>query len=121
MMAGHVFGRHALLSVTLRLSHQSDLTVEFIVDTGFTGFLSLPAATVLALGLSLLNKMPINLADGRTVEVDTHAATILWNGIERDVRVLATGRRPLLGTALLDGYELVAQFTDGGLVTVEDL
>ena len=28
---------------------------------------------------------------------------------------------PLLGTALLNGCELSIQFTEGGLVTIEDL
>jgi hypothetical protein len=46
---------------------------------------------------------------------------ILWNGVEREVRVLATGRRPLIGTALLDQQELVIQFTKGGLVTIDEL
>lgn len=46
---------------------------------------------------------------------------VLWDGIERDVLVIATGRRPLLGTALLDEQELVIQFTEGGLVTIDEL
>lgn len=33
----------------------------------------------------------------------------------------ATGRRPLLGTALLKEHELVVQFAEGGLVTIEQL
>ncbi|NEO54980.1 MAG: hypothetical protein F6K54_19000 [Okeania sp. SIO3B5] len=47
-------------------------------------------------------------------------AMILWNGEERTVRVVGTGRRPLLGTAMLEEAELVIQFTEGGLVTIED-
>lgn len=50
-----------------------------------------------------------------------HEAVILWNGEEREVRIIATGRRPLLGTALLDEHELVVQFTQGGLVTIDAL
>jgi predicted aspartyl protease len=50
-----------------------------------------------------------------------HEAIILWNGEEREIRVLATGRRPLLGTALLEEHELVVQFTEGGLVTIDEL
>jgi hypothetical protein len=50
-----------------------------------------------------------------------HEALILWNDAERRVHVLATGNRPLIGTALLDGCELVVQFTEGGLVTVDEL
>jgi predicted aspartyl protease len=65
--------------------------------------------------------MPVNLADNSEVILPVHEAVILWNGEEREVRVLATGRRPLVGTALLDEHELVVQFTQGGLVTIDAL
>lgn len=73
------------------------------------------------MALPFLHSGFADLADGSTVRIKVHTATIVWNGAERDVPVLALGRRPLLGTALLDGNELVAQFTDGGLVTVDPL
>ena len=59
--------------------------------------------------------MPVNLADNSEVLVAVHEAIILWDGEEREVRVFATGRRPLIGTALLDEQELVIQFTEGGV------
>ena len=37
------------------------------------------------------------------------------------VEVLATGRRPLLGTLLLKERDVCIQFTDGGLVTIDAL
>lgn len=68
-----------------------------------------------------LEDVSANLADDSEVPLPVYVATILWNGVERDVRVLAMGKRPLLGTALLDGRELVAQFAEGGVVTVDNL
>jgi predicted aspartyl protease len=65
--------------------------------------------------------MPANLADNSQVMLPVHKAIILWNGEEREARVFATGRRPLLGTALLNEHELVIQFTQGGLVTIDEL
>jgi predicted aspartyl protease len=50
-----------------------------------------------------------------------HEAIVLWDGEEREVLVIATRRRPLFGTALLDEHELVIQFTEGGLVTIDEL
>lgn len=79
-----------------------------------------PEAVVL-LGLPFKYAMSVNLADNSKVTLPVHEATILWNGEEREVRVLATGRRPLLGTALLEEHELVVQFTEGGLVMIEEL
>jgi predicted aspartyl protease len=49
----------------------------------------------------------VNLADNSTVPLAVHQATIFWDGVERDVRVFATGRRPLIGTAMLNEQELV--------------
>jgi clan AA aspartic protease len=72
-------------------------------------------------GLPFLYDMPVNLADNSEVLVAVHEAIILWDGEEREVRVFATGRRPLIGTALLDEQELVIQFTEGGLVTIDEL
>lgn len=120
-MTGSVSNRHVLLPITLRLPSQPDLSIEFVVDTGFTDFLTLPSAAVAALVLPFAHRVTVVLADGSTVELAVHVATILWDGAERDVPVFAMGRRPLLGTALLDGYELVAQFRDAGLVTVDRL
>jgi clan AA aspartic protease len=121
MMTGTVSRRHALLPVTFRLPMPRDLTLEFVVDTGFTDFLTLPPAAVAAMALPFVRRESATLADGGPVEFGIHSATIVWNGVERDVPVLALGQRPLLGTALLDGNELVAQFTDGGLVTIDRL
>lgn len=73
------------------------------------------------MNLSYLYDYPSQLADGSMIAVPLYEATILWKGIEMDVRILAMGNRPLLGTALLDGQELVAQFVDNGLVTIEDV
>ena len=121
MISGIVTDRHATVSVPFRLPDRPDVTIEFVIDTGFTDFLCLPLEVVSILGLPFEYNMRANLADNSNVVLPVHTATILWNAEERDVRVLATAARPLLGTAWLDGYELVVQFTEGGLVTIEEL
>lgn len=117
-MTGNVTNRRALMPVTFRLAGQPDLAVEFVIDTGFTGALALPPAAVGAMGLPYLEDMPANLANDLTVTVPVHTAAILWNGQETIVRVLAVGRRPLLGTALLDQNHLGITFVEGGPVVV---
>lgn len=121
MTSGIVTFRHAIVSIPFRLDNQPDVPIECVIDTGFTDCLCVPQRFVKALGLPFEYNMRANLADNSNVLLPVHSATILWNGEERDVRVLATGERPLVGTALLDGYELVIQFTEGGLVTIEEL
>ncbi len=120
-MTGQVAQLHALVSIPFRDPGQPDVAFEFVIDTGFAGFLTLPPAAVSALNLPLVRAIPANLADDSSILVFVHAATIVWNGEERDVEVMALGRRPLLGTLLLDGHDLGIQFADGGLVTIDRL
>lgn len=119
MMTGSVQALQARVAVVIRVPGQSGLEIEFVLDTGFEGFLSLPAAAVAALGLPFQYRLYATLADGSVVEAPVHTATILWDGEERDVDVLALGKRPLLGTLLLAGQEVAIQFVDGGLVAIE--
>ncbi len=92
-----------------------------MVDTGFTDELCLLPEAVALLNLPFRYDLPANLADKSQVMLPVHKAIILWNAEERETRVLATGRRPLVGTALLDEHELVIQFTQGGLVAIDEL
>jgi clan AA aspartic protease len=121
MITGTVVGLRMLVGVPLRLPNQPDIIIECVVDTGFEGALALPPDAVAVLGLPFYQEIYANLADNSDVSVDAHRATIVWKGHELDVAVLAMGRRPLLGTALLAGKELVAQFVDNGPVTVDDI
>lgn len=121
MISGIVTDRHATVTLTFLLSNGSSLPIEFVIDTGFTGQLCLPSEAVSLMGLPLLYDIPANLADNSEVLLPVHEAVVLWNSEEREVLVIATGRRPLLGTALLEEQELVIQFTEGGLVTIEEL
>lgn len=91
------------------------------MDTGYTDYLTLPPNAVAAMGLRFLHRIPADLADDSTIEISVYRGVILWEGIEMEVPVLATGRRPLLGTAMLEACELVIQFAEGGQVTVDRL
>ena len=121
MMQGSVQSLHAMLPVTFRLPGQRDIAIEFVVDTGFTGDLTLPLQAVTALGLSYETDQRSRLADDSEILIPVYLATIVWKDTERQVRVLATGRRPLLAISLLSGSEFVSQFVENGLVTVDDV
>jgi clan AA aspartic protease len=121
MMMGHVSRLHALVPVTFRLPNRPDFAIEFVVDTGYTGSLTLPLAAIETLDLQFEYDLPANLADDTEVLVPVYSAMILWHGVERTVRVLAMGKRPLLGTVLLADCELMARFAEDGLVTIDDL
>jgi clan AA aspartic protease len=54
--------------------------VDAHVDTGSSGFLTLPSAVISALGLPWLHRVQNQLADGSYVFVDTYEATVIWDG-----------------------------------------
>jgi clan AA aspartic protease len=119
VITGVVRGDRMLLPVTFFVDGQPGITIQFVVDTGFTEYLSLPVEAVRSLKLPLIYDMKAGLADGSTRIVDIYNAMILWNGIERVVPVLALGNRALLGVGLLKGYEFCAQVIEGGTVRLE--
>ncbi len=121
MISGIVTDRHATVALTFLLPNGSSIPIEFVIDTGFTGELCLPLEAVALMGLIFRHDIPANLADNSEVLLPIYEATVLWDGEEREVLVIATGRRPLLGTALLDEQDRVIQFTEGGLVTIDEL
>lgn len=121
MISGIVDDGHAIIAIPFRIPNRADFPIEFVIDTGFTDELCLPPEAVALLNLPFKHDMGVNLADNSRVILPVHKAIILWNQEEREARVFATGRRPLVGTALLDGHELVIQFTEGGLVTIDEL
>lgn len=118
-MNGHVERRYIVLSVPLRLPDGRAIVIEFIIDTGFQGALALPPAAVAMLGLPFRDTIAANLANATDVDIDVYKAVIVWNGQERAVDVLATGRRPLLGTMLLDGFHMDIDFVEGGQVNLD--
>lgn len=121
MIHGTVVGLQAQMSVLVRLEDKSDIEIEFVIDTGFEGFLTLPPDLVAKLSLPYIAKIQANLADNSKTTTNAHAIKIVWNGTEREVIVLAMGRRPLLGTGLLVDYHLSIDFYEGGTVLVDEI
>ena len=121
VISGIVKDRHATINVIFQLPNIPNFTIEFVIDTGFTGYLCLPLEAVSLMSLPFLYELPANLANNSWVDIPVHQAVIIWNGEERVVNVLATGKRPLLGTALLNEHELLIQFPEDSLVTITEL
>ena len=112
--------RQALIPITYRLPGPPDFVLEHVVDTRFTGELTLPASVVATMGLPFALTDEIKLADDSAQQVPVHLATIVWEGEEFVARVYATGRRPLFGTFLMERKELLIQFDNNGLMTLDD-
>lgn len=120
-MNGIVVGLQARMTILVYSPNGAELEIECVVDTGFEGFLTLPPAVVAELELPYIAPIDANLADNSRIVTNIHQGVILWNGGERVVPVLAMGRHPLLGTALLVDLHLGIDFCEGGTVLVDDI
>jgi predicted aspartyl protease len=86
--------------------------IQVVVDTGFNGSLTLPSRIIATLGLIWRNRGQVTLANG---------ATILWGGQPQNVLTEAADTGPLVGMALLHGYDLSMQVIRGGTATIDRL
>ncbi len=87
MISGTVVDRQATVVLTFLLSSGLRVPIEFVVDTGFTGELCLPPEAISLMGLTFRHDTQANLADNSEILLSLHEATVLWNGIEREVLV----------------------------------
>nr|WP_208492145.1 clan AA aspartic protease [aff. Roholtiella sp. LEGE 12411] len=108
------------MSVIILPPEHSGVEIECVIDTGFEGFLTLPPSVIAALGLPYLININANLANNSSVETNVYLATVVWNGVERNIAALM-GRRPLIGTALLENYHLSIDFCERGTVLVDEI
>jgi clan AA aspartic protease len=97
------------------------LDVDAVIDTGFSASLTLPAATVAALGLVRQSAGRAALADGSVLQFDIYAAEVDWGGTWRPVLVTAVGSEVLLGMGLLAGHELRIAVVAGGTGAITPL
>ena len=113
--------REAVLPVQVQGPAGHRVTVDAVLDTGFTGFLTLPTAVVAALGLPFAGTSRATLSDGSAVGLDVFEATVLWDGRPRAITVLAAEGGVLVGMALLMGFRLTLDGVVGGRVALESL
>lgn len=107
--------------ITLALRGQAGQTreIEVVIDTGYNGFLSLPPALVAELEFPVVGPSQATLANGVVETFDIHDATIIWDGMPRDIEADAVGPVPLAGMLLLDGHDLSVQVRNGGRVVIQ--
>jgi clan AA aspartic protease len=121
MILGEFVDGKIVVPVIFCLDISTDLTISFVLDTGFNNCLALPPSAVAALNLQFYSMMTIRLADGSQSLIQTYTAKVRWNGREELVMVLATGTKPLLGTLLMQGFRLTTEFVRSGNVSIEKI
>ena len=92
--------------------------IEAVVDTGFNRFLTLPRALTAELGLRYQSRGQVILADGSNADFEVYGAIVLWDGKPKPVDVFLADAVPLVGMAMLDGYDLSVEVVDGGHVAI---
>ena len=92
-----------------------------VIDTGFSGDLTLPMATIESLEFEWLCREVGVMADGREELFDVFVGTILWDGEPCDVEISAAETMPLVGMNLLLGHVLTIEIVGGGSVEITSL
>jgi clan AA aspartic protease len=120
MMTGFVNARREpTISLSLSGPGGQRQDLEGVVDTGFTGFLTLPPLVIAALGLPWRSGGAAILGDGSQVWFDVYEVGLLWDSQPRQLMVEAADTTPLIGMSLLDGFKLTVEAAIGGAVTIE--
>ena len=109
----------AVIPVTIRAADGQTSDSNAIIDTGFSGYLTLDPADIAALQLPFRQRNTYELGDGRQVDFNTYRAIVLWNGQERVVSVLESDGGTLVGMELMHGHTLFLDIIDGGEVRME--
>jgi clan AA aspartic protease len=121
MMQGYVNENYEAMIYVAVKNGNSLKSFDAVIDTGFTGFLSLPTVIIMELGLEWSYRDRATLGDGSETVFDVYNAEIVWNGDLRSIEIDAAETEPLLGMALLKGYRLQVDTIEGGLVTIKTL
>jgi clan AA aspartic protease len=119
MIRGTVNARNeAVVPLRVRGPTGAEFDVDTVIDTGFTGFLTLPPAIVAALNLSNQSEIETTLGDGTILRLNAYDAEVEWDGAWRTVTITEIDTNPLIGTRLLAGHEVFIEFVPGGVVDI---
>jgi clan AA aspartic protease len=93
-----------------------DIEADAVIDTGFTGDITLPPGLVVSLGFTWITRGRALLSNGTIDQFDVFAGTILWDGAPRRVMVEQADTDPLIGMQLMYGYDIEIRNVVGGRV-----
>jgi clan AA aspartic protease len=113
--------REATLPLVVGNSNGQRQVIDTVIDTGFSGFLSLPSAIITTLDLPWSASDIVTLGDGSETLFDLYTATVIWDGQYREIYIAESETEPLLGMALLYRYRLQVDTIEGGIVKIEAL
>lgn len=95
--------------------------IDAVIDTGFTGFLTLPMSVLTNLNLWAYRREQGILGDGSTCIFDVYRGLVIWDGEFQQVDINESETTPLVGMSLLYGYRMQLDAIEGGTVTIQAL
>ena len=111
----------AVIQLVVVGPNRQQRTVDPVIDTGFSGDLTLSTAVIASLSLTWLGRELGILADGSTDLFDVYSAVVLWDGQQRSIEVEAANTQPLVGMNLLHRHSLHMEVVNGGPVQISSL
>lgn len=115
------FTLEAVVVVPVRDGNGQFRPVEFVIDTGFDGYLSLPLERIQQLEAEPAGKISVTFGNGQTEDWPSWQCRILWHDRPRDVVVFESRGEFLLGMALLEHSAVTIQVRTDGEVVIEEL
>ena len=109
----------AVVPLSLRGPEGPEREVDAVIDTGYSGFLTLPPSVVAELELPYVLSSRATLADDTEVGFSVYSVTALWDSSPRRIEADAVGSTPLVGMFLLDRHDLNIEVVDGGHVVIQ--
>ena len=95
--------------------------IDALIDTGFTGFLTLPLQILTQLNLHPYRREPGTLGDGSRCIFDVYRGFVIWDGALKEIDINASETTPLVGMSLLQGYRMQLDAVVGGTVEIQVL
>jgi len=110
-----------IVRIVVRDAYGQDHEYDAVVDTGFTGWLTLPPDVITALNLSWREWGAAILADGSQILFNVYDASIVWDGQPVTLPVDEADAERLIGMRMMKGYRILIENVAGGLVQIEPI
>ncbi len=107
------------VTLTVGNSPGHEHQIDAVVDTGYSGQLTLPNHVIAGFGLQRVGVSQATLADGSTINFNVYGATLQWSGKEVDIAVDEVHSVPLVGMSLLEGSTLQIDVRHYGRVLIK--
>jgi len=122
MISGYAnANREAIIQVAIVGDSKQLKSVRAIIDTGFTGDLTLPRNIIDQLGFTLRGFQRVILGDGSLQYFEMFVGVVIWDGKMREVEINAAETNSLIGMGLLEDYKLEMEGRPNGEVRITSL